>query len=685
MSASESEPEKQNTKHVERMAEELLRAKSKQRQLYLWFSLALGTTALFILAMIVFSKATMIQVEPKEARDHAVIELADGWGMMLGNAVYSLSEEPAIKVSAIGFKTRYKTIRSNEMGSMLSVELAALPAQLSIETHPSTKRTQWFIDGRLVMLGLKFKHEVTAGEHLLEIDNPYYQREKLQLILQRGEAFNLDVGLKDILGRLDISTRPAGADIYLNNEKVGVSPLSLPKNGGRYQLEIRHKDYQEITESIEITHSEKTIQRDYRLAVKQASLHIDVSPEGGELLLDGKAITPNVTLGVEARLKHSLSYTMPGYIRQYKQLSLKPKEKQKLSFHLKPELGKISIISSPRARVKIDGNDVGETPFKTSLQTTSHHIEIYKQGYRSYQRKVTPSAHSAKTIKVQLLTIFAAKVAEAPQKMKNSAGIELKLFQPNETFSMGAARSEIGQRANEFLRTVQLNLPFYISTHEITRAQYNRFKATSGPLNEPVTSISWIEAAQYCNWLSIHENITPFYNIQHGQLQGFNPTGDGYRLPSEAEWEWLARKAAKNKATRFTWGDSTTIPEKSGNIADEKAKGSVPRYIANYSDGYAGIAAVGSYPAEPMGLYDMSGNVSEWVHDVYLLIPPGKDRLEINPMGAKRGDTHTVKGSNWRSGSITELRASYREGEKIGRDDIGFRVVRYLYGGDNAQ
>jgi len=49
------------------------------------------------------------------------------------------------------------------------------------------------------------------------------------------------------------------------------------------------------------------------------------------------------------------------------------------------------------------------------------------------------------------------------------------------------------------------------------------------------------------------------------------------------------------------------------------------------------------------------------------------------------GDTHTVKGSNWRSGRITELRAAYREGEKTGRSDIGFRVARYVYGGENGE
>jgi len=100
--------------------------------------------------------------------------------------------------------------------------------------------------------------------------------------------------------------------------------------------------------------------------------------------------------------------------------------------------------------------------------------------------------------------------------------------------------------------------------------------------------------------------------------------------------------------------------------------------VPNYSDGHAGIAPVGSYPAEPSGLYDLTGNVSEWVHDAYSLVPPVGQTTELDPLGQNTGDTHTVKGSNWRSGTITELRASYRDGAKSGRDDIGFRVARYI-------
>tara|TARA_B100000315_G_C14519417_1_gene560792 strand:- start:710 stop:1474 length:765 start_codon:yes stop_codon:yes gene_type:complete len=253
---------------------------------------------------------------------------------------------------------------------------------------------------------------------------------------------------------------------------------------------------------------------------------------------------------------------------------------------------------------------------------------------------------------------------------------------------MGAPRSEPGQRANEFLRHIELKKPFYAGKFEVTQEQFSKFKKTASLAstpNIPVTSISWLEAISFCNWLSFQENLKPFYVVDNNKLRGFNPTSDGYRLLTEAEWEWLSRKALRSKQTKFSWGDDVTLPPMTGNIADENAKGLVQFYVPNYNDGFPDIASVGSFNPEKSGLFDLVGNVSEWVHDFYSLVPPSVEKVEVDPLGPKRGELHVLKGSNWRSGTLTELRASFREGLADGRDDIGFRVARYLYGGTNAK
>ena len=136
----------------------------------------------------------------------------------------------------------------------------------------------------------------------------------------------------------------------------------------------------------------------------------------------------------------------------------------------------------------------------------------------------------------------------------------------------------------------------------------------------------------------------------------------------------------RKKQQKFVWGNQLKIPKSGGNLADESAIGIVDIYIPGYNDGYPSLAPVGSFKKEDSGLYDLSGNVSEWINDFYLLYPPNADILYYDPSGPKEGSSHVVKGSNFRSGSLTEIRASYRDSEVNTQDYIGFRIVRYVYG-----
>jgi len=669
--------------HINRITVELLRAKARQRKRFVLIALALIAACLLSVGGLAFSNATVVEISPPEARDLAIITVVDGFGATIGHAVYTLSGHTVIDVSAPGFRSVRKTLQAGEIGTRLRLKMAALPGHLLITTHPSAKNTRWFIDGRMAVVGALLNQDVAAGKHSIDINSPYYQQTRITVMPERGKTVRQTVELKPVEGHLNIRTIPSSASIRINGDAVGSSPLNMAKAGGRYQIEVRHDDYQPVTEIIEITHTDHDIERNYRLSLQGGVLHVHATPVGGELLVDGKTTGNHETVPVTALAKHALVYAKQGYFSQHRHVTVAAGAERDVAFHLKPELGRVRIVSKPVAMVNVDGKDVGKTPLSTTLSTLPHRIIIHKQGYRSYRRTITPNSKSQQQIRVRLQSERAARLAESPLIMTNTAGIEMKQFRPHGVFMMGAPRSETGQRANEFLRRVKLTKPFYISTHEVNRAQYGKFKqATGKPVagagNEPVTSVSWIEAAQYCNWLSRQAHLTPFYNIRGGRLLGSNTSADGYRLPSEAEWEWLARKAFKTKESRFTWGDDTTIPPRSGNIADEGAKGSVTHYVPNYTDGYAGVAPVGSYPPDKAGLYDLTGNVSEWVHDVYTLVPTGNRSTEIDPMGPVRGDTHTVKGSNWRSGSLTELRASYREGEKAGRNDIGFRVARYV-------
>lgn len=667
----------------------MLQARARQRRLYLLGGLFLLLGAFFMLGLIAFSNGTVIEVAPEDAKNTSMVQIVSGLGIVVDHTVYSLSKTPTVKISATGFKTLQKTLHPSETGSVIRVELSELPGQIHLGTSPSSEKTRWFINGKMESLASTLQKELFSGQYNIDIDSPYYRKKSVPLTVERGKVLDRIIDLEQITGQLNIQTVPAGANIRINNEAVGISPLSLTRSGGSYHLEITLGDYQTIAEDIEITNSEQLIERDYRLALKHGYLNISLSPTGGILLLNGKKVDISSTgtskLAVQARINNTLSYLKAGYFPRRKDIMIEPGLEKTISLHLKPETGVVDIQSKPAASVFINGKPMGQTPLMITLPAINHRIELRRKGYRSYTKHITPGSKSTQKVRAVLRTQLQARLAESPVEMNNSIGMALKLFKPDDTFVMGAPRHEKGQRANEFLRTVKLKKAFYISKFEVTVGQYGQFRQSRGSPNEPVTSVSWIEAAEFCNWLSRREKLTPFYEIRDNRLRGFHPTSDGYRLPSEAEWEWLARKAAKPRQSKFTWGDATTIPPNSGNIADEQARGTTAHFVPNYSDGYAGLAPAGSYPPDKSGLYDLTGNVSEWVHDIYSLLPSDGQKTEIDPLGANTGEIHTLKGSNWRSGSITELRASFRDGAKNGRDDLGFRVARYVYGGSHAK
>lgn len=250
---------------------------------------------------------------------------------------------------------------------------------------------------------------------------------------------------------------------------------------------------------------------------------------------------------------------------------------------------------------------------------------------------------------------------------------------------MGASRREPGRRANEVLHPVSLTRMFYLQTTEVTNAEFRLFLAShssgnieSKSLNrehQPVTQVSWQQAAQFCNWLSAKEGLAPFYQQDKGIVTGYKRAATGYRLPTEAEWAWAARVDGET-VLKFPWGDNFPPIEAVENYADKGSAHITGRILNSYTDGYVVSANVASFPPSKKGLYDMGGNVAEWVHNVYL-IPAANGETQVDPTGPQAGDNYVIRGASWAHSKIADLRLSYRDYGQAGRDDLGFRIARY--------
>ncbi len=661
-------------------------AKNRQKRLYLIAGFAVLGILLLLVALFVVSRGTRVEIKPEEAKEHAEIRVTEGFGFCVADTVYSLAGNPVISASAPGFKVAEKTIDPAHLGKVFPLELFELPGRLVIEIEGDEDRllkTAWRINGRDAALSAQLDLELASGPYTVTIDNPFFQAKEIAVEITRGKQTQLQVDLQPVVGVLIISSKPAGAKVFLGEKEAGLTPIELDQIGGLYNLRVVLDNYIDTVEQVSITRTASEVRRNYQLELKKAQVVLDLTPKGGTLLVNGiQAAEPLV---LDATVEHDLTYMKAGYYSKTQTVTLAAGEERQVSFQLMAEMGKVEISSSPPATVLVDTKDHGVSPLSLNLSAVPHTITFKKKGYRSASKTVKPNGARVQKVSVSLLTEYQARLQEAPREYTNQAGSKLKLFLIRDGLTMGAARSEKGQRANEFERHISLTRPFYASLTEITNSQFAKFdsKKAGGTANAPVTSVSWQEAADYCNWLSTKEKLNPFYQITNGKVTGFSTHSDGYRLLSEGEWEWLARKSGKTTQTVFTWGNETVIPPRTTNVADENAKGQVRFYVPNYNDGYGGIAPVGSFNKESSGLYDMAGNVSEWVHDVYSIVPPRADTTENNPLGQQRGQAYVVKGANFRSGTLTSLRPAFREGLTDGRDDVGFRIGRYLHGGDN--
>jgi formylglycine-generating enzyme required for sulfatase activity len=201
---------------------------------------------------------------------------------------------------------------------------------------------------------------------------------------------------------------------------------------------------------------------------------------------------------------------------------------------------------------------------------------------------------------------------------------------------------------------------FYMGISEVTQGEWLEIMEKNPSYFKgdylPVESVSWYDAVEYCNKRSLKEGLTPAYQGA-GETTVCDFTASGYRLPTEAEWEYAAR------------GGNRAPP--SLVYTDVQDVNDIGWFTMN-----SGMKSQPVRTKRPngLGLYDMNGNISEWCWDWY---EGYRNEIQENPIGPSLGSLRVIRGGDWISGEI-HLRATSRRREfpSVRNAHIGFRVVR---------
>ena len=244
--------------------------------------------------------------------------------------------------------------------------------------------------------------------------------------------------------------------------------------------------------------------------------------------------------------------------------------------------------------------------------------------------------------------------------LTNSIGMRLVRIEHG-SFLMGSPDDYMGaNNAEKPQHQVRITRPFFLGIHEVTQGQYQAVMGENPSLFKgsddlPVEQVSWLDAVLFCNKLSEQEKKTPFYRINGREVTIAG--GNGYRLPTEAEWEYACRAGS---TTLYPFGD------------DMSKLGDHAWYESN-----SGLKThpVGQKRPNAWGLYDMLGNVWEWCQDwyedgYYRASPPA------DPPGPSEASARVIRGGSWYY-SAWYCRPAYRNRyvPEYRNYDLGFRVA----------
>ncbi len=632
------------------------------------------------IALLISSRAFDIAVIPVEAAATAALSRVYGRLLIVGSRVLLLSRNGVIALEARGFSPRTVELERNSDRQQIQVALEPLPGIVVI-TVTSPVDFDLRIGETSFGAAARVEVELERGLHAVRIEGSRVKPMVREIEIEGyGKTQQFEFEAEPGRSALSVRTDPPGARVFLDGVAVGQGGFEGVVDLGSHEVAIELDGYHDHRQRFVTAAEERLDLGTIELLPKAATVAIASEPGEAAVLVDGEfAGSTPLQLSLQPLSAYRLTIRKSGHEPMEARIEPAPGEAIERTFRLSSRTYRASITADIEARVTVNGVDAGVTPAGFQVRAGDR-IEVSRDGYQSRSVTVSPVGGAERAYAFTMLRPNEYAFHQAEQTISLPNGMKLRKFPP------ATIRLQPSQGSAAMIEKA-LTRPFYMGLREVSYREYLDFDARPIPKGStpehPVTNLTWAEAARYCNWLSDRAGLPPVYEFDaDGELQRIVTVSLGYRLPTEAEWEAVAGHDFTADRTRgpFPWGESLAIPRAFGNFAGREVDGQVTgRFLFDHVDNHVGTAPVGSYPANVNGLYDLAGNVAEWVTDFHGSLPRATDGPLVDPIGPSRGIDHVVKGASFRTGELSALAIAYRTFTAGKSDAVGFRIARWIY------
>jgi formylglycine-generating enzyme required for sulfatase activity len=427
---------------------------------------------------------------------------------------------------------------------------------------------------------------------------------------------------------VSFKSEPPGALVEIDGQPVGETPCTRALVPGAYQIGIKKVRYVAHEQSLEVK-ANAAPAVSVTLTPDFGWITVESEPAGLSVTIDEKIVgqTPLTSMEIDTG-PHDVLVSAENYHAEGRRVIIERAEREVVRVAPTPRNGGLKVIATDASgnaaevRVKVDGREVGRGYQPITLLAGKHQVSVDGSA-GSWTGEVI--VEEAKLVELAARLVPGAQ----PVGVRSVAGATVAMVEiPAGSFMMGSPSSEESRDDDESQHRVEITRGFQMASTEVTQAQYEKVMGANPSqykgADRPVEQVSWLGAVQFCNRLSARDGLSPAYRIS-GTSVTWDAKSNGYRLPTEAEWEYACRAG------------TTTAYHTGGGEADLARAGWYGKNAGNETH------PVGKKTPNAWGLYDMHGNVWEWCWDWYGEYGSGSRR---DPQGATTGSSRVFRGGS---------------------------------------